>query len=64
MIGDTASENKRVRTNMVLIGLGALLGAVGWHNYKQEKPLGVISLGASGNLVAAGIIGLLLDREG
>ena len=64
MIGDAASETKRVRTNMVLIGLGALLAAVGWQNYKQDKPLGVISLGASGNLVATGIIGLLLDRKG
>jgi hypothetical protein len=63
-IGSVASETKRVHTNLVLIGIGALFGVVGWHNYRQAKPLGVISLGASGSLVASGIGGLLLDREG
>ena len=49
---------------MVLIGIGVLFGVVGWRNYKQDKPLGVISLGASSALVASGVSGLLLDRAG
>jgi hypothetical protein len=62
--GAVAPETKRAHTNMVLIGIGVLFGVVGWHNHKQAKPLGVIALGASGGLVASGISGLLLDREG
>jgi hypothetical protein len=63
-IGAVAPEAKRAHTNAVLIGMGVLFGALGWHGYKHHHPLGVISLGASGSLVSSGIAGLLLDREG
>ena len=61
-IGAVAAEAKRAHTNAVLIGIGVLFGAVGWHN--QNKPMGMIALGASGGMISSGIAGLLLDREG
>ena len=61
-IGAVAAEAKRAHTNAVLIGIGVLFGLVGYHN--QNKPMGMISLGASGGMISSGIAGLLLDREG
>ena len=61
-IGAIAAEAKRAHTNAVLIGIGVLFGLVGYYN--QNKPMGMISLGASGGMISSGIAGLLLDREG
>lgn len=63
-VGVAAPETRRVLTNVALIAVGSLIGFVGWREYKQDKPLGVIALGSSGSLISSGIAGLLLDREG
>ena len=63
-VGAVAPETKRALTNVALMGVGALIGFVGWREYKLDRPLGVVALGASGSLISSGIAGLLLNREG
>lgn len=50
--------------NLGIIGVGLTLGLLGWPRYKKEKPFGVIALGASGSMISAGIVGLLLGQPG
>ena len=62
--GEVPIETKRTVVNHVIIGLGVVIGAVGWPMYTKNKPLGVIALGVSGSMVSSGILGLLLGRTG
>lgn len=59
-----APASRRAIANHVIIGVGVFLGVAGWPLYKKREPLGVITLGASGSMVSAGILGLLLDQTG
>ena len=49
--------------NLSVIGVGLLMGLVAWPRYAKDKPLGVIALGASGSLVSAGIVGLMVGTQ-
>lgn len=58
--GNAAIETKHTLVSHAIIGVGLVVGALGWSMYTKKKPIGVIALGASGSMVSAGIIGLLL----
>ena len=57
-------QTKITITNLVVIGVGAALGAFGWPRYAKNKPDGVLALGAAGSMISAGLLGLLLGKPG
>lgn len=61
-MGEMRIETRLALASHVIIGVGIAVGILGWPMYAKKKPLGVIALGASGSMVSAGIIGLLLGR--
>ena len=61
-MGAMRIETKRTLMSHGIIGAGLIVGILGWPLYKKHKPLGVITLGASGSMVSAGLVGLLLGR--
>lgn len=48
----------RVGLNLGIVGVGVVIGLFAWPSVRKGRPLGAIALGASGSMVAAGLISL------